>query len=287
MTFLRHLWTSRPISLPHPAASCFEPRRGPRVGSHGEKPVWVPKLFASASSGSATAPRRSSRASTITRTRASNEPVPGLMNVDVGGYHVERHRGRRRPSTSTPTRSGRDVAEAMLAGAEQHHAFRRGAADRRDGAARPDPRRPRQLSARRRAASPTSAAADVARRARASADGRAGLLPAGRLAEGGRILRRAGARGGLRLRQLHAGVHRLEPGMGAALRRDAACRSSATTSRARSAPPSCTARSSTCSATAACGSTAPTSSTSAATPISRTCWSASGWNRRRSPRPRR
>ena len=42
-----------------------------------------------------------------------------------------------------------------------------------------------------------------------------------------------------------------------------------------------------CSRTAAWRSTAPTSSTSAATWTSRTCSSASGWSRRRSPRPSR
>ena len=64
-------------------------------------------------------------------------------------------------------------------------------------------------------------------------------------------------------------------------------RSSATTSRARSAPPSCTASWPDCSRTAAWSWTAPTSSTSAATWTSRTCSSGSGWSPRRSPRPRR
>ena len=67
--------------------------------------------------------------------------------------------------------------------------------------------------------------------------------------------------------------------------RGRACRSSATTSSRRSAPPSSTASSRVCSTTAACASSAPRSSTSAATWTSTTCSSASAWPRRRSRRP--
>ena len=65
------------------------------------------------------------------------------------------------------------------------------------------------------------------------------------------------------------------------------CRSLATTSRARLAPPSCTASSPGSSRTGDWSWTAPTNSTLAATWISRTCSSANGWSRRRSRRPRR
>ena len=64
---------------------------------------------------------------------------------------------------------------------------------------------------------------------------------------------------GCRVRQLHPGVHRLEPRMGEEVRGAPACRSSATTSRARSARPSCTACWPACSKTAASRSTTPTS----------------------------
>ncbi len=70
---------------------------------------------------------------------------------------------------------------------------------------------------------------------------------------------------------------------GASARR--ACRSSATTSSPRSARPSFTVSSRACSTTAACASSAPRSSTSAATWTSTTCSSASGWPPRRSRRP--
>ena len=56
---------------------------------------------------------------------------------------------------------------------------------------------------------------DVAETLRRSGHGGAGLLPAGRLAARDRILCRAGAGGGLRLRQLHPGLHRLRSGLGA------------------------------------------------------------------------
>ena len=64
-----------------------------------------------------------------------------------------------------------------------------------------------------------------------------------------------------------------------------ACRSSATTSSRRWAPPSSTGSWRVCSTTAACASSAPRSSTWAATWTSTTCWSASGSPRRRSRRP--
>ena len=72
-------------------------------------------------------------------------------------------------------------------------------------------------------------AARVARRGAAE-------LPAGRLRRRGALLRGMCARGGRCARQLHAGVHRQRPGLGAALPRTPACRSSATTSRRNSAP---------------------------------------------------
>ena len=70
------------------------------------------------------------------------------------------------------------------------------------------------------------------------------------------------------------GLHRRHAGVGREVPRRRASRSSATTSRARSARPSRTASWPSCSRTAASSWTAPTSSTSAATWTSRTCWSA-------------
>ncbi len=88
------------------------------------------------------------------------------------------------------------------------------------------------------------------------------------------------------LRERHPRLHRQRPDVGRPSSATPACPSSATTSRARWARPSSTGSSPGCSRTAASPSTAPTSSTSAATWTSRTCSSASGSSRRRSPRPR-
>ena len=77
----------------------------------------------------------------------ANEPVPGLMNVELGGYHV----GDIEIASAfdiNADKVGRDVAEAIFAPPEQHPALLRRAADRRHGPARPDPRRPRQVPAR-------------------------------------------------------------------------------------------------------------------------------------------
>ena len=163
-----------------------------------------------------------------------------------------------------------------LVGPERHDQVRRRAAARRPRPARDDPRRARQVPEgedhqgsgpdRRHRRNPPG---DEGRRGR--------LLPAGRLRAGDQVVRRAGARGRRRLRQLPARVHRPRGLLGRALPRGRACRSSATTSSRRSAPPSSTASWRVCSTTAACAWSAPRSSTSAATWTSTTCSSASGW----------
>ena len=112
-----------------------------------------------------------------------NDRVPGLMHVSFGDYHVSRRgvrrrlRRRRQEGRPRPRRGDRGQRE-------QHHQALRRPADRGDGAARPDLRRPRPVlprdgrGVRRRAG----------RRGRRAArrPGRRGrLLPAGRL-RGGR-----------------------------------------------------------------------------------------------------
>ena len=180
--------------------------------------------------------------------RAANDNAVGLMHWNLGGYEptdVEfvarlRHRraqGRRRP------RPG-DLRQAQL-----HGGVRRGAARPASRCAwarcstawpttwracrptaascvadAPEPTRPRSSQALK----------DAARRG-------AGQLPAGRLGGRDPLLHGVRAGGGRRRGQLHAGVHRQRPGVGAALQGGAACRSSATTSRPSSAPPSSTA----------------------------------------------
>ena len=74
------------------------------------------------------------------------EPVPGLMHVDLGGYHV-RDIEFSAAFDIDAEKVGKDLSEAIFAGPEQHaEARRRQAAQaRRPGPARDDPRRPRQV----------------------------------------------------------------------------------------------------------------------------------------------
>ena len=113
---------------------------------------------------------------------------------------------------------GRDVSEAIFAAPEQHPALRRRARDAASpsAAARPSTGSANIFATRSR--NRTTAEADVADVLRSSRTDVLVLLPAGRLAAGDGILRRAGARGRLRLRQLHPGLHRLEPRLAQALR---------------------------------------------------------------------
>ena len=179
---------------------------------------------------------------------------------------------------------GKDLSEAIWSGQNNTIKFADVPTLGRARPARHDPRRARQVPEgedhRRRPARPPTSS-----RSSRDPDRRRRLLPAGRLRAGDQVVRRAGARGRLRLRQLHPGVHRPRARTGRSASRRPACRSSATTSSRRSARRSCTARWRASSASAACAASAPASSTSAATWTSTTCSSASGWSRRRSRRP--
>ena len=77
----------------------------------------------------------------------ANEPVPGLMNVELGGYHV----GDIEIASAFDISAGKvglDVARSDVRAAEQHAEILGRAADRRHGPARQDPRRARQVPAR-------------------------------------------------------------------------------------------------------------------------------------------
>ena len=164
-----------------------------------------------------------------------------------------RHRVRRRPSTSTPKRSARTCPRRSSA-AEQHRAS---SATCRSRACKVEPRhdarRPRQVPL---AGDREGARHD--RRHRPDAEGHRRPtcvvnVPARRL----RGRRPSGtssrsSQAGVRVRQLHPGVHRARGVLARAGSRSAACRSSATTSSRRSARRSSTACSRACSTTAAC-----------------------------------
>ena len=210
------------------------------------------------------------------------EQVPGLMHVDLGGYHV-RDIEFVAAFDIDSEKVGKDLWRGDLVGPEQHDQVRRRPRARGPGPSRHDPRRPRQVpegedhqgsgADRRRGRDPQG---DQGRRP--------GLLPAGRLRAGDQVVRRAGAPGRGRVRQLPARLHRPRGLLGPPLRGARAADHRRRHQVAGRARPSSTASSRGCSTTAACGSSAPRSSTSGATWTSTTCSSASGWPRRRSRR---
>ncbi len=162
------------------------------------------------------------------------EQVPGLMHVDLGGYHV-RDIEFVAAFDIDSEKVGKDLSEAIWSGQNDTIKFadvpemgvevQRGMTH--DGLGKylkqkitkapgPDRRHRRHPQG------------DQGRRPR--------LLPAGRLGAGHQVVRRAGAEGRRRLRQLPAGVHRPRGLLGRALPRGRDCRSSATTSSRRSVP---------------------------------------------------
>ena len=72
------------------------------------------------------------------------EPVPGLMHVDLGGYHV-RDIEFSAAFDIDADKVGKDLSEAIFAGQNNTLKFADAAEARRPGPARHDPRRPRQV----------------------------------------------------------------------------------------------------------------------------------------------
>ena len=89
------------------------------------------------------------------------DEVPGLMHVDLGGYHVGDVEFVAAFDVDA-AKVGLDLGKAVFAGPEQHHQVRRGRRPRRAGAAGPDVRRSRRVlpgdgrgvAGRRRSTSP-------------------------------------------------------------------------------------------------------------------------------------
>ena len=146
----------------------------------------------------------------------AGEDVPGLMHVDLGGYHVERHRVHVR------LRHQRDEGRqgprrGHLGRPEQHDQVRQGPEEaRRARLPRHDARRPRQVP---HAEDHQGAGRDRRHRLDPQGDAhrRRRLLPAGRLRAGDQVVRRADPRGRLRLRELHPRLHRPRGLLGQAL----------------------------------------------------------------------
>ena len=168
-----------------------------------------------------------------------NVTVPGLMHVKFGKYHVRDVKFVAAFDVDAK-KVGFDLSEAIFASREQHHQDRRRAADRRHGAARPDARRHRQVLRRDHR--------DLRRRARRRGQGaqgrqgrRAGLLPARGFRRGRQVLRAVRASTPVWRSSTRCPSSSLPTRCGPRSSRTPASRSSATTSRARSAPPSPTA----------------------------------------------
>ena len=194
----------------------------------------------SRSSAWATAPRRSSRASYY-RNAPDDQFVPGLMHVNLGGYHIRdieftaafdidvetrsartsARRSSREPNNTSSSPTCRNLGVPVQRGMTHDGLGKYLSAGDHQGP-RPDRRHRRRSCKRHR-------------------DRCGHHLPAGRLRDGDQVVCRAGPRSRLRLRQLHPGLHRPRGVLARSASRSAACRSSATTSRARSARPSPTA----------------------------------------------
>jgi myo-inositol-1-phosphate synthase len=186
----------------------------------------------------------------------ANAPPPGLMHVDLGGYHVsdielaaafDIHAGK----------VGRDLSEAIVAAPNNTMRFAQprdlGVTVRRgptlDGIGK-------YLAGDiEESDEPVSDVAEELRRS--GADILVSYLPVGSQAATEFYAEQALAAGCAFVNCIPVFIGSNPAGRGASS--SAACRSSATTSRARSGPPSSTGCWPTCSASAACGSTAPTS----------------------------
>ena len=135
--------------------------------------------------------------------------LPHLGHRVLGRVRRRRRKGRPRPRRGDLPRP------------EQHGEVLRRAQAERPRPPRHDPRRHRQVPEQ---GDHEGARRDGRRRPRSSGDGygRGRQLPAGRLGGGDQVVRRAGAVGGLRVRELRAGVHRPRAVLAAAVRGEGA-----------------------------------------------------------------
>ncbi len=132
--------------------------------------------------------------------------VPGLMHVDLGGYHVKDIEFVAAFDIDK-NKVGKDLSEAIYTKPNNTYVFQQVQPMGVQGRARDDPRRPRQVPqpGHREGARPHGRH----RRHPQGAPGRRhGQLPPGRERAGYQVVCRAGARGGCRLRQRHSRVHR-------------------------------------------------------------------------------
>jgi myo-inositol-1-phosphate synthase len=187
----------------------------------------------------------------------ANAPPPGLMHVELGGYHVsdieiasafDIHAGK----------VGRDVAEAIVVAPNNTMRFANAPAHRRDGSARAHTGRRSANTCATTSRNPTRRWWTWRRNCGGGHRVLVSYLPVGSQAATEFYAEQALAAGCAFVNCIPVFIAS-NPTWARRFERARACRSSATTSRARSAPPSSTACWPTCSASAACGSTAPTS----------------------------
>ena len=172
------------------------------------RPATSTTRCASRSSASATARTRSCRASTTTATPTRPRPVPGLMHVDLGGYHV-RDIEFTCAFDIDATKVGKDLGEAIWAEPNNTIKFTEAPAHaRRARLPRHDPRRPRQVPrarrSRRRPARPPTSSRSSRRRTPTSSSP---TCPVGSEQATKWYVEQV-LEAGCALRQLHPGLHR-------------------------------------------------------------------------------
>ena len=196
--------------------------------------------FVSPSPASGTARAASSRASSTTATPIPTDDVPGLMHVVLGGYHVGDVEFVAAFDVDA-AKVGLDLGKAIFAGQNNTIKFANvGELGRARCSARP--RSTVSASTTARPSRSRRPSRSTWRRccATRSADVLVSYLPVGS-EEAQRFYAQACLDAGVGVRERDPGVHRQRPGVGARSSPRPASRSSATTSRARSAPPSRTA----------------------------------------------
>ena len=203
-----------------------EPAPGPAPGAGTAR-------SASPSSASATARAASSRAATTTRTPRRPTSSRASCTSNLGGYHV-RDIEFVAAFDIDKNKVGKDLSEAIYTKPNNTYVFQQVPHLGVNGRARHDPRRPRQVPQpdHREGARPDGRH----RRHPQGARGRRhGLLPPGRERGGDEVVRRAGPRGRRRRSSTASRSSSAASRTGSAASPRRACRSSATTSRARSA----------------------------------------------------
>ena len=135
-----------------------------------------------------------------------DEFVPGLMHVNLGGYHV-RDIEFVAAFDVDKNKVGKDLSQAIYTKPNNTYVFQQVPQSRRDRRARHDPRRPGQVPVpdHREGAWPHGRHREHPQGARGRRDG---VVPAGWLRAGDQVVRRAGPAGRRRLHQRHPGVHR-------------------------------------------------------------------------------